>query len=236
MLFLAAVIAGGAYYFNNKEKEPVAPTLAGPKDTTSPFIITKEDIKEENFTGSVARISGDSQLAKRSEEYINQIFSEFKTQANMDVPDMRKQFGADSPGASYSIDISASRSESEGTESAVISVYTYTGGAHGSSSYKVFTALKASDKVLSLGDIVQTDKKEAFASYVKNKLEKWSPNGDAPVVFEEEVEGLTFESFSNWSLDEENLILYFSQYEIGPGVLGAVAFPLPLKDLKDLLK
>jgi hypothetical protein len=50
------------------------------------------------------------------------------------------------------------------------------------------------------------------------------------------VDNLKFESFSNWSMDEENLTLYFSQYEIGPGVLGPVAFPIPLTKIKDFLK
>ena len=67
---------------------------------------------------------------------------------------------------------------------------------------------------------------------VKNELLAWSPNDSGPVVFEEEVADLQFESLTNWSLDNTNLILYFSQYEIGPGALGAFRFPIPLEKIQ----
>jgi hypothetical protein len=54
-------------------------------------------------------------------------------------------------------------------------------------------------------------------------------------VFPEDVAALTFDSFTNWSMDDKNLIIYFDQYEIGPSVLGEVAFPLPLEKIKSFL-
>ena len=210
------------------------PTLDG-SAAVEPFTISEKEITEDNFSGTVAQVEGDTPVAKAASDYIERVVSEFKISADQEVPQMRKQFGPDSPPATYSIDVNASRVESEDTESAVISVYTYTGGAHGSTAYKVFTGSRTSGALLSLEDVIKGEKKAEFTAYVKNKLLDWNPDGSGQVVFPEEVGKLTFPSFSSWSLSSENLTLYFSQYEIGPGVLGAVAFPLPLAEVKDFL-
>lgn len=208
------------------------------KEELASISIKQEDIKEENFSGITVRISGAGILRDEAQKYIDDTMAEFKAQADTAVPDMRKEFGSDSPSASYSINIDAKYLESNKTESIVIYLYSYTGGAHGNSSYKVFTSSKENGKILSLADVIKEDKKTAFTEFVKKELMSWTPNGDTigPVVFEEEVDNLKLESFQNWSLDEENLILYFSQYEIGPGVLGPVEFPLSLTKIKDFLK
>ncbi len=150
------------------------------------------------------------------------------------MPDLRRQFGEDNPTANYSIDINAKEIKSAETDSIIISVYTYTGGAHGSSYYKVFNVSVLEDKILFLSDIITGNKQTVFTERVKNELNNWKPDG-AVVVFGEEVNGLTFASFKNWTLDDKTLTIYFDQYEIGPGVLGAVGFPISLDKVKDLL-
>jgi hypothetical protein len=202
-----------------------------------PVLISTKDIKEENFSGTRPEISGFSPLVAKAQEYIEQRISEFKAQADIDVPEMRKQFGAESPTSNYTIDINATYIKSEKTESIVISEYVYTGGANGNSSYKVITVSLPEGKVLSLSDVIKKDRQASFVSLVKKELIDWRPVGSTgPVVFEEEVKNLVFDSFKNWSLDNENLVLYFDKYEIGPGVLGPVAFPLPLMIIKDFLE
>jgi hypothetical protein len=232
---ILALVVSGIYFFRNKtaiEEEAPQTEILTP---SSPFVISQEEITEQNFSGNIVRISGDTQIAKAAQAYIDDVLEQFRIQADLDVPDMRREFGPDSPSANYSIDINATRVYGTKTESAVISVYTYTGGAHGSSAYKVFTASVASGELLTLKDIIKPNQREGFVAYVKDKLMKWQPGGEGPVVFKEEVEDLVFESFSNWSLNEDQMILYFSQYEIGPGVLGAVAFPFSLEELSDFL-
>jgi hypothetical protein len=201
-----------------------------------PISINTKNIKEENFSGTIPVISGSSKLATEASAYIAQKVGEFRKQANTDVPDMQKKFGADSPAIAYEIDIDAKDTKSEKTESIIMSIYTFTGGANGNSSYHVLTALLSDSKILSLVDVVKQDKKTALTAFVKKELDAWQPEGsDTPVVFTEEVKNLTFDSFTNWSLSDKNLIIYFDKYDIGPGVLGAVAFPLPLDKIKDFL-
>jgi hypothetical protein len=198
--------------------------------------IKTQNIKEENFTGTAPIISGSGTLAKESQAYVDKTVADFKKQADTDVPAMRKEFGADNPTANYEIDIDAKYIKSAKTESIVMTVYTYTGGAHGNSFYKVLTVSVANSKILSLANIIKSSEQAAFTEFLKKELNSWKPAGsDAPAVFPEDVAALTFNSFTNWSMDAKNLVIYFDQYEIGPGVLGPVAFPLPLEKIKNFL-
>lgn len=204
------------------------------KGASVPISIVNKDIKEENFSGKYSVVSGSSILAGSARTYIENQVNEFRVQANKDVPDMRKQFGIDSPPATYEIDIKADYVKGDKTESIVISVYAYTGGANGNSIYKVITSSLGNGKILSLSDIVKKDKQTAFTELVKKELNNWRPEGStASVVFPEEVNKLNFDSFKNWSLDSKNLTIYFSKYDIGPGVLGPVAFPISVDKIKD---
>ncbi len=237
-LFIFLVIIG--LYFKYQKSDTARPIENPneelPNDKTSVTINTKE-IKEKNFTGKVSVISGESILAKKAQSYIDQAVKTFKEQADKDVPDIRREFGTDSPSAQYEIIVQAEYTQSENTESLVILTYEYTGGAHGNSSYYVITASKINGEVLVLSSAIKTDKQKSFTDFVKRGLLAWRPyESTDTVVFTEEVDALNFDSFKNWSLDNENLILYFSQYEIGPGVLGPVAYPVPVKDIKDFLK
>lgn len=175
-------------------------------------------------------------LAQEARVYVNTTVDEFKAQADNDVPEMRKEFGSDSPSANYSLNIDAKYLNNNKTESIVISVYTYTGGAHGSSYYKVFTLSKKDNKMLSISDLIKKEKEYFFTEQVKKELNDWRPEGSTTSpLFPEVVNALSLKDFSDWSLDDENLIIYFGQYAIGPGVIGQVAFPIPLSKIQNLL-
>lgn len=231
LIILVLIILAGAFYFTKNRKTEVYQAPPTTKAEQEPILISKVEIKEENFSGSTVKISDGSELGKVTQEFIDQTVSDFRTQANTDVPDMRAQFGADSPTANYTIDITANQVKSKDTESVVIGIYTYTGGAHGNSAYKVFTYSK-DGKALTLSDVIKSEKQKAFTDYLKNELKSSSSLG----VFPESVDDLTFQTLTSWSLDDKNLNIYFGQYEIGPGVLGAVTFPISLEKIKDFLK
>jgi hypothetical protein len=208
------------------------PTEEVAKDA-SKISITSKDIKEENFSGTIPVISGSGLLVSSAQAYVDQTISEFRIQADTDVPNMREQFGADVASANYEIIIEAKYLKGETTESIVMSVYVYTGGAHGSNSYKVITASLTDGKILALSDILKKEKQNNFIMFLKKRLNDWRPGGgDGPVVFAEDVQNLKFNSITNWAMDDQNLIIYFSQYEIGPGVLGAIAFPISLSEVE----
>ncbi len=202
----------------------------------TPVSITKADIKEANFTGTRVVVKGSSAAAVAAQKYVDKTILEFKKRADTEVPDMRKEFGSAAAPASYSIDFDAKYIKGDKTESVIVSEYDYTGGANGMDIYKVFNASLADNKLLSLSSVIKADQKDAFVAYVKKALNDWRPDGSGEmVVFPEDVNALTFDSFTNWSLDNKNLTLYFDKYEIGPGVLGEVAFPLSLSEISSFL-
>lgn len=241
VLILVIVGLGGMLLKKTNQPTTVETTAKSETNTTeestpTPVEKTEESISEENFTGTKSIIKGSSLIAERARSYIDETIATFKKSADEEVPDMRAKFGADSPTAKYEIDMKASYVKSTKTESIIIDSYVYTGGANGDDSYKVFTASRSSGKLLVLADIIEASKHDQFVLYVKKALADWRPEGGKnPVVFPEEVGALTFDSFSNFSLDNKNLIIYFDKFAIGPGVLGAVAFPIPRIKIKDLL-
>lgn len=237
IIFVVLIVAGIIFFVMKYKKE--YPTFIN-NDTeqiqNNIITITQEVISEDNFSGTRSIIAGSGILADSARNYINQTYTEFKKLADEDVPTRRLEFGEDAPPSTYTIDIKATYTKSLKTESIIIDEYIYTGGANGSSSYKVFTASNASGKILSLEDVIQADKQIAFTVFVKNQLLAWRPDStSSQVVFKEEIEKLTFASFANWSFDNNNLIIYFDKYAIGPGALGAVAFPIKLSKLQNFL-
>jgi Protein of unknown function (DUF3298) len=201
-----------------------------------PVSITTKDIKEDNFTGTVPVISGISVAATAAENYVEQEVSDFTQKADQEVPAMKAQFGAGTPPATYSLDITAKDVKGPDTETVVISEYAYTGGANGMTTWRTFTASADGRNLVSLSDVIAPSEQAAFTELVKQKLLAWIPDGStSPMTFPEDVNALSFDSFSNWSMDGENLNIYFDKYDIGPGVLGAVTFPIPLSDLSNML-
>ena len=204
--------------------------------TLVPILITDKKINEENFSGETSIISGTNLLAVKMQKYINTTISDFRNQANKEVPDIKKNFAENTASSAYEIDINSKYIKGTKTESIVTSVYSFTGGAHGSTIYKVITVSLSDGKILPLAKIIKKEKQNDFTLFVKRKLSEWIPEGsDALVAFAENISDLKFASFSNWALDGENLIIYFNQYAIGPGALGATEFLIPLKDIKDLI-
>lgn len=194
---------------------------------STPISIIDQDFHEANFTGKHPTISGTGALADAARAFIAESIASFKESADKDVPAMRAEFGTSTASDDYELDIKATDVKGSTTESIVIDEYVYTGGANGNSVYKVFTASRATGQLLSLSDIIPSAKQAAFTALVKSKLSAWTPDGsEGPVVFPDAVKELTFASFTSWSLDKDNLTLYFSKYDIGPGALGAVAFPI----------
>ena len=239
-LILTIILLGGAtgVYFYKQSRSEVfnntSPTEEQAEKT--PITITSKEIRDDNFTGSEPVIVGEGKLADAAREYVTNSVAQFRAQANAEVPAIREDWGEDSPAGSYAIEIGATTTEGEKTRSIVVTEYIYSGGAHGSSSYKVFTASKEGGELLSLSDMIKDDKQIAFTELVKEKLNVWRPAGsETAVVFPDDVAGLSFEMLSNWAIDGDNFILYFSQYEVGPGVLGAFPFPIPLWELSEFL-
>jgi Protein of unknown function (DUF3298) len=239
VLLFVALMAGAVVYSRNHTDSSLFPNSStSTSDTvkhTSPSI-TKIAIHEENFTGTRLLITGQRVAEISAQKYVDDTIAEFKATADADVPEIRAQMGGDSASSDYSIDFDGTYVQSDTTESVVISVYRFTGGAHGTTLYKVFTASLKDDALMSLSSLVKPESQNAFVSYVQKSLLAWRPEGSTQmVVFKDDVSNLNFGSFANWSLDNKSLTLYFDQYDIGPGSLGAVPFVIPLRNIQSFL-
>ncbi len=236
---LALVILGlGGLLLKNKNitttKEITTPEQPIGKDSISSKEKKTITIREENFSGSRPVLEKNTLLEKQADAYINQEIESFKKMADEEVPQKRQAETGDQPElVLYTIDIRVHSIKSPTTQSIVIDEDTYTGGASDHTLYKTFTASQTTGKIIVLSDVIIPSKRGEFTTYVKKALQNWRPEKSvSTVVFPEEVAGLTFEDFANWSMDSKNLTLYFDKYTIGPGALGAIAFPLSLSNIK----
>lgn len=237
LIIVILISAFAASFFLDKKEEVVNQTSIPIENAEKEEIkITKKEIKETNFSGNTIQFSGVSPLAKVARNYVAITIADFELRANEEVPELKNQFGSNVAALEYSIELEGSYKEGPKTESIVISSYVYTGGANGMSFYKVFTASKRSGQVISITEAIEQSSQTDFVKLVQDALIVWRPEGvPEMVVFEEEVRNLSLSDMANWTLDDKNLTIYFDKYQVGPGALGAVAFPLPTKNIQAFL-
>jgi len=234
-LLIVAIVVGG-FWWNSKHSSVGNNVPPNEEQTVQAISIAQETFAEEHFSGQKPVISGDGTLADAARTYVAQSIADFKIRADKEVPELRKDFGAESPTANYTIDLTAKYMEGKDTQSVVIDSYVYTGGANGNSTYKVFTASKKSGAVLAIGDIIPQTSRDAFVAFVKKKLLDESASGATTLtLFPQDVQALTLNSFDDFAFDEKNVYIYFDKYQIGPGALGAIAYPLSLETVSTYL-
>ena len=231
VILLVALFACAIYFFTHKEENVTS------KHKWTPISIEEAvEIKGKNFVGSKPVILGSARVAASARKYVNESIKEFEANAKSGTSS-----GSSDPKSflplPYSIDMNAKYVQSFTTESIVINQYLYTGGANGNDFYRVFTGSIASDKVLLIKNVIDEKYHENFVEFVKNRLFNYRPAGSNDVViFEDSVNALTIDSFSNWSMDNQYLVLYFDKYTVAPGALGSIVFPIPLSDVQSMMK
>ncbi|MBP7831941.1 MAG: DUF3298 domain-containing protein [Candidatus Pacebacteria bacterium] len=232
VVILLVAVVGGYAFRRASRPEPTneQPIIQEPVVVEEAFSITKKEIKEDNFSGTMPEIKGKSALAASARAYVEKTVADFRERANLEVPDLRKEFG-DLPPAHYTIEIEATHFSGSTTESILLNEYIYTGGANGMSLYTAFTVEKATDTILSLKDVIILEKQKAFADLVKKRLLAAGKAGTLS-IFPEDVNKLSFESFTDFAFDDTSLILYFDKYAIAPGASGPIAYKIPTADLK----
>ncbi len=236
IIILVLIIVGSYIAKRTKQPEPVVeqPIIQEPDTTTDEITIIEKEIKEDNFSGTMPEIKGNNTLANAAHDYVSKVVADFRERSNLEVPDLRKEFGDDVAAAHYTIDIKATHFGGATTETILLDEYIYTGGANGMSLYTAFTDEKATGKILALKDVIILEKQKAFTDLVKKRLLAAGKAGTLS-VFPEDVNKLNFDSFTDFAFDETSLILYFDKYAIGPGATGPVAYKIPVADLSAYL-
>lgn len=134
----------------------------------------------------------------------------------------------------YDLQIDTAVATSSKTVSYIVSMYQYTGGAHGITMVKAFTYDKDNrfigEKEL-FGDNNWRPVVSEFAyQYLKTKLKDATTDqalkeGTAPVG----------DNLSVWYMKGDDVVFVFGQYQIGPYVLGIQEVPIPKEKLQSVL-
>ncbi|MCF7834291.1 MAG: RsiV family protein [Candidatus Pacebacteria bacterium] len=252
LAFLAINVLVFNYIYIDKVQEVEAPSFA--------FDYYLEEVEDEYFTGSYPVVSGYALVSKEAFTYVKNTIENFRKEA-YDSSSIIKEEADDTevkegevkesktentetenttPISNYSINMGANYFAGNVIETVVIGTGIYTGGANGTSFYKTFSSFKNGEVLLSIEDIIKKDKQNDFVNLVKNKLAVWNPedfpveDGESP-LFEDAVDSLSLGDLTSWAIDKDEFVLYFDEYQIGPGALGAISFPIPLSEVSNFL-
>ena len=134
----------------------------------------------------------------------------------------------------YELQIDTTVATSSKTVSYIVSMYQYTGGAHGTTIVKTFTYDNNNHFVGEKELFGEKDWRPVVSAltyqYLKEKLkdattEQALKEGTAPVG----------ENLAVWYLKDDNVVFVFGQYQIGAYVLGIQEVPVPREKLAEVL-
>lgn len=111
-----------------------------------------------------------------------------------------------------------------------IDYYQYTGGAHGITTRKPYNIDKKSGNELNVKDLFSEgyDYRNTINKVIKGEIEK---NKDMYFTGSEGFSGI--KDNQGFYIEDDNLVIYFGQYEIAPYAAGMPEFKLPLEMFKN---
>jgi len=109
-----------------------------------------------------------------------------------------------------------------------VDYYQYTGGAHGLTTRKAYNLDIKNGKILTFKDLFQEDYnyKAVLNEKIKNEI-----NAHSEDYFSGNLGFTGINDEQGFYIQDENLVLYFGQYEIAPYAAGIPEFKIPLADL-----
>lgn len=127
--------------------------------------------------------------------------------------------------------------------------YSYTGGAHGNYGYEAHTYDLQTGNELTLADLIQSDKLQAFYRLVSAKL----LSNDRDLLFPETVTDIekflkdktptstqaqveSYGHLRNWYLTPQGIVFFYNPYEIAPYAAGVQEITLPLSTWQQFAK
>ena len=169
-------------------------------------------------------------VAKTVDDLINKSKSDFMTAAGGDfIP---------APGP-YELDITYdTTTHSADIYTLLLTVYQFTGGAHGSTALLPYTFDLKNNKVLTLDDLftntadalkaVEPLAQDAIKTAIGADMTQDDvlTSGTAPTV----------DNYQFFSLDKDSITFYFQQYQVGPYAIGIQIVTSPLAQLSSVLK
>ncbi|MDX1702036.1 MAG: DUF3298 and DUF4163 domain-containing protein [Melioribacteraceae bacterium] len=114
--------------------------------------------------------------------------------------------------------------------SLTLTVYSFTGGAHGMTIVKALSFNVTTGKHYNLQDLFlpDSDYVKRLSSIIKPKIKDW----EIPIL--EEFTQISADQ--DFYLADHSLVIYFQLYEISPYVAGFPYFPIPILDIQDIIQ
>ncbi|MGS0707307.1 RsiV family protein [Acinetobacter sp. ANC 3781] len=118
----------------------------------------------------------------------------------------------------------------------VLNSSSYLGGAHGSSSQRYYNFDLEKKKQVELNDILVPNQKAALEKKAHEVFKNWVVESKLANSVEEYEQAWKFTLSDNFYLSTQGLILQYSEYEIGPYVVGLPRLTIPYDQLQTVLK
>lgn len=114
--------------------------------------------------------------------------------------------------------------------SLTLTVYSFTGGAHGMTLVKSLSFNVTTGKLYELKDLFLPDSGyvKRLSAIIKPKIDDW----EIPIL----DEFTQIRADQDFYLADHSLVIYFQLYEISPYVAGFPYFPIPILDIQDIIQ
>lgn len=236
-----------AYADNNyRQKNMVETKLKGKirdKVQTNEIKITKEVIKDEKdyitVNLEIPVISGlnnkefQRELNAAIKSKIIEEVNEFEEEAKKIIEEDKKQ-GKTPKEMEY--ELKYEEKNSMGVLTIILETYSYLGGANGTNKNYYFNALINENSLIQLSQLFRpgSNYKEKINKEIKRQITERMKNGDA---FFEGKDGFETIAYNHdFYIEDNNLVLAFTQYSIAPRNMGIVEFSIPMYQLRHLMK
>ncbi len=165
------------------------------------------------------------EIEREVKEYINKELSAFSKNASIDNEPDSEFF------VKNDIEIVGTTTSSPTTNSYVLEMYEYTGGAHGSHSYAVFNYDKKTGKKLTLDDILASPNvlntlHDIAARQLSEKGIDYDEVGIAPEK----------KNWQLWYVDGDNIVFIFPPYAVAPYAYGRQDVVVSMREHPELFK
>lgn len=248
------IVLGAILYATVLHPSPAqAPPVSGTTSTTTTaFAVPLKspysehapyyDIEANYATSTVLAVSvsaeADAAATALMRSFVSNQIAQFKKEGRFDslTPEDIKMLGFDS-GRKYTLNIAYLISTSKRSVSYIFTVNTYTGGAHGATTFKTFTFDAQTGKLLTLGDLFTkgADYLGKLSTISRTRLPgALRDQADADMI----VQGTTprEENFANFFLDNANIVILFEPYQVAAYAAGPQTLYIGLSELATILK
>ncbi len=112
----------------------------------------------------------------------------------------------------------------------------YLGGAHGSATQQYYNFDLKQQKLIQLNDILQPNQRAQLEKLAHQAYRVWIVESQLAEHPDEYEQAWTFNLTDNFYLSPQGLVLQYSEYEIGPYVVGLPRLILPYSELQTVLQ